>query len=81
MKLFTDFSAVISMNDISPNALILKVFVKSDKMSATANDMIIILCKYTCAYFRNRDINTYSAHVYVYTLNSSNSGIELPRYV
>ena len=42
---------------------------------------VYILCKYTCAYFRNIDINTYSAHVYDYTLNSGHSGIKLPRYL
>ena len=43
--------------------------------------MLYILCKYACAYFRNIDINTYSAHVYDYTLNSCHSGIKLPRYL
>ena len=43
--------------------------------------LLYILCKYACAYFRNIDINTYSAHVYEYTLNSSHSGIKLPRYL
>ena len=40
--------------------------------------LLYILCKYDCAYFRNIDINTYSAHVYDYTLNNSHSGIKLP---
>ena len=43
--------------------------------------LLYILCKYVCAYFRNIDINTFSAHVYGYTLNSSHSGIKLPRYL
>ena len=43
--------------------------------------LLYILCKYACAYFRNIDINTYSAHVYDYTFNSSHSGIKLPRYL
>ena len=43
--------------------------------------LLYILCKYACAYFRNIDINTYSAHVYVYTLISSHSGIKLPQYL
>ena len=44
VKLFIDFSAFVSSGDISPNASIWNVFVKSDKVSATANDMISILC-------------------------------------
>ena len=43
--------------------------------------LLYILYKYECAYLRNVDINTYSAHVYDYTLNSSQSGIKLPRYL
>ena len=43
--------------------------------------LLYILCKYVCAYFRNIDINTYSAHVYDYKVNSSHSGIKLPRYL
>ena len=43
--------------------------------------LLYILCKYACAHFRNIDINTYSAHVYEYTLNSRHSGIKLPRYL
>ena len=30
---------------------------------------------YACAYFRNIDINTYSAHVYDYTLKDLNSTV------
>ena len=43
--------------------------------------LLFILCKYVRAYFRNIDINTYRVHVFDYTLNSSHSGIKLPRYL
>ena len=43
--------------------------------------LLYILCKFACTNFRNIDINTYSAHVYDNTLNSSHSGIKLPRYL
>ena len=43
--------------------------------------MTCILCKYACSYFRNIDINTYSAHVYDYNFYSSHSGIKLPQYL
>ena len=42
-------------------------------VTLTVIALLYILCKYTCAYFKNIDINTYSAHVYDYTLNISHS--------
>ena len=44
VKLFTNFRAIMSTGDSSPNSLILNVLDSKENVSAMAKDMISILC-------------------------------------